>query len=177
MPNLILSLLPWAVLASNIAALVLFVSLIFRDSFGREIATWAGKHALALGLLVSSGAVFGSLFYSNVMGYEPCVLCWWQRLAIYPTFILFLTALFRKDRKVFHYVFPLSLIAAVISTYHSYVQWGGSPLIPCDVEGTCNRLYVYAFGYITIPTMVLSVAVLLILLWWANKIYENRNSR
>jgi disulfide bond formation protein DsbB len=126
-----------------------------------------------LSLILSIGAVFGSLFYSNVMGFEPCILCWWQRMATYPLLPLFSVALYKKDRGVFAYALPLALIAGFISIYHSYIQWGGSPLIPCDASGSCSKLFVYEFGYVTIPTMVLSVAVLYILLYVANRFYKH----
>jgi disulfide bond formation protein DsbB len=172
MTSLIQQSLPFFVLISNIIAIVLFISLLMKNPF----AHWAGRHSLALGLFISAAAVFGSLFYSNVVGFDPCLLCWWQRIAIYPTSVLLLVALIKKDRGVWRYVLPLSLIGLFISLYHSYVQWGGSPLIPCDATASCSKLYVFAFGYITIPTMVLSVAVLMILLYWANKAYIRSNS-
>lgn len=176
MISAIQSVIPYLVLSSHIALGVLFVALLSHRSFGKDISHWVGKHALTLGFLVSLVAVLGSLFYSNVVGFDPCVLCWWQRIFIYPTLILFITALINKERGVFRYILPLSLIASVIALYHSYVQWGGDPLIPCSATASCSKLYVYAFNYITIPSMSLTIGLALILIYWANRIYENRNS-
>jgi disulfide bond formation protein DsbB len=176
MTTLLQGALPWLVLASNIFAAVFLVALLFKKTFGRDLVEWVGRHALSLGLLISLGAVFGSLFYSNIVGFEPCYLCWWQRIAIYPLLVLFLVALYKKDRGAFSYVLPLSLMGLLLSIYHSYIQWGGNPLIPCDAAASCDKLYVYEFGYITIPTMVLSIAVLYILLYFANKTYEDSHS-
>ncbi|HEY4528593.1 MAG TPA: disulfide bond formation protein B [Candidatus Paceibacterota bacterium] len=148
------------------ALVILFISLIFR----LPLARWVGKYAVLFGFLISLAAVSGSLFYSEVVGFEPCLLCWYQRIAIYPLLVLFTVAMFnKKDRGVFKYALPLAVIAAVIALYHSYVQWGGTPLIPCDSTASCAKLYVYAYGYVTIPTMSLSVALAMILLWWSNK--------
>lgn len=165
---------PYLVLLSHVAMAVLLFALVFKNSWGRDIVRLVGRYAIALGLLVSIIAVLGSLFYSNAVGFPPCYLCWWQRIAIYPLLVLFTVAIFKKDRGVFNYVLPLSLIGLVLSLYHSYVQWGGSPLIPCDATASCSKLYVYAFGYITIPTMALSIAVTMLLLVWANKVYQSR---
>lgn len=173
MANLISQLLPWAVVGSNIFAALLLLALLTRDSWGESMVKWTGQYALKLGFALSLGVVFGSLFYSNVMNFEPCVLCWWQRIALYPLLPIFAVALFKRDRGVFKYVLPLSLVAAVISIYHSYIQWGGSPLIPCDAEGSCSKLFVYEFGYVTIPTMVLSAAALYLLLYFANRFYKH----
>ena len=161
----------------NVASVALFLALIFRHSFGKNLVRLIGKHALILGFLVSLSAVLGSLFYSNVVGFEPCLLCWYQRIAIYPMLILFGVALLKKDRGVFSYILPLNLVALILSAYHSYVQWGGNPLIPCDATASCTKLYVYEFGYVTIPTMTLSVVATFLLLYWANRIYENSHTR
>lgn len=174
MANLISEFLPWAVLGSNVAAALLFLALLTRRSFGKELTHFVGKHSVVLGFLLSLGAVAGSLFYSNVSGFEPCLLCWWQRIAIYPLLALFGVALWKKDRGVWSYALPLSLMALILSLYHSYVQWGGSPLIPCDATASCAKLYVFEFGYVTIPTMVLSLAVLYVLLYFANRVYQSR---
>jgi disulfide bond formation protein DsbB len=168
--------LPFLVLAFHIFLVVAFLALVFRKSWGRSLVGWAGKNSLLLGLALSIIAVGGSLFYSSGVGFPPCILCWWQRVAIYPLLALFLVAIFRRDRGVFSYVLPLSLVGLIISLYHSYVQWGGSPLIPCDATASCSKLYVYAFGYITIPTMSMTIAIAAILLYFANRVYENRNS-
>ncbi len=164
--------LPFLVVASHIGLLVLLVSLILKNSF----AKWVGKHAVVLGLVTAVVAVCGSLFYSNAVGFPPCYLCWWQRVAIYPTLVLFLVAVRKGGRDVFKYVLPLAVIGLILSIYHSYVQWGGSPLIPCDATASCSKLYVYAFGYITIPTMSLTIAVAMLLLYWSNKLHENRHA-
>lgn len=171
MVNLISQSLPLGILIFNVAGVLLLIALLARRSVGKGISLWVGKHSLIFGFLLSLAAVLGSLFYSNVVGFEPCLLCWWQRIAIYPLLVLFTVAIWKKDRGVWKYALPLSVLGLVLSTYHSYVQWGGDPLIPCDVTASCSKLYVYAFGYITIPTMVLSLALTIILLYWANKFY------
>ena len=167
--------LPWAVFVSNILVVVLLASIIFRQTWGRELVVWAGKHVVVLGLVVSGAAFLGSIFYSEVIGFEPCSLCWWQRVALFPIFIMFLSAVKGRDRSVFKYVLPLSIIGGVIAVYHSFAQWDSSRTL-CSGGVSCSKLYVFALGYVTIPTMAASIAALLILLWWANKIYVKENS-
>lgn len=170
------TLMPFAVVAFHIFMVVALLALIFRNSWGKTLVSWSGQHSLKLGVLIGVMAISGSLFYSNGVGFEPCYLCWWQRVAIYPILVLFAVALRNRDRSVFKYVLPFSVIGTVLALYHSYVQWGGSPLIPCDATASCSKLYVYAFGYITIPTMSLTIALAFILLYTANRVYENRNA-
>src|SRR3990167_6292936 len=132
-------LLPYKVLFSHILLIILFLALLFRNSWGAVLSRLIGKYALFLALFVSTAAVLGSLFYSNVMGFEPCLLCWWQRIFLYPLAII------------------LSCTA---------------------IEGACSKIYVMAFGYITIPVMSLTVSLYILLLIWADRIYKNedRNS-
>lgn len=171
------ALLPFAILASHVVFIILFLALIFRKSWGKNVALWTGQHSLILGFLVSLAAVSGSLFYSEIVGFEPCVLCWWQRVFIYPQLVLFLTALKFKDRSVFRYAWCLSLLAGVIALYHQYVYMGGQSVLPCTaLGGACSKIYVMAFGYITIPMMSLTVVLYILILVWANKIYENSHS-
>src|SRR5690625_7099623 len=42
-------------------------------------------------------AVIGSLFFSEIMGYVPCEICWFQRILMYPLVIIYGTALVKKD--------------------------------------------------------------------------------
>jgi len=149
---------------------------IFRDSFGRGAVNFIGKHALVLGFLISLAAIAGSLFYSEVIGYEACVLCWWQRVFLYPQLVLFAIASWKDERSVFAYSVVLSALAGVIAAYQTYVYMGGASLLPCTAaEGACSKIYVKEFGYITIPVMSLTLVLYYFLLAWINKIYRNEN--
>lgn len=164
--------MPYLILGSHIVAVVAVISLIMKNN----IALWLGKHALALGFVASLGAIIGSLFYSDVLGFAPCDLCWWQRIFIFPQVVLFAAALKKKDVGVFSYVVPLAIIASLISVYNLYIQMGGNPLIPCSTAASCTKVYVMAFGYISIPVMALTASVAFLILAWARKIYENHHA-
>src|SRR3989344_2766187 len=160
-------LLPYLVLISHIILTVFFISLIFKNNLSR----WIGRNAILLSFLVALVAVGGSLFYSNIIGYEPCVLCWWIRIFLYPLVIIFGMALWKHDKFVFTYAVPLTLFATFISLYFSYVSLGGASILPCTAyEGACSRVYVKAFGYITIPTMSLTVSLFILLFAYASKL-------
>lgn len=101
-------------------------------------------------------ATTGSLFYSEVMGYIPCELCWYQRILMYPLVLIYGVALFKKDVKMGFAGLFLSGIGMLVSTYHYLVQkvsafqeLGGS----CTGGVPCNAIYVNYFGFITIPFM------------------------
>ncbi len=166
--------LPYLVLVAQIGLVILFVATITRARFLNSL----GRHTLWAGFLISLVAVCGSLFYSEIVGFEPCVLCWWQRVFLYPQVILFAIALWRRDRGIFKYSVALALCAGVVALYHSYVYMGGTSLLPCTaLGGACSKVYVYAFhGLVTIPSMSLTIVLYLLLLTWINKIYENRHA-
>lgn len=173
MITLIQSGLPYAVLAAQIALVFFFLAILARRSWGKGVFTLVGSKALLWGFLLALGAVSGSLFYSEMVGYEPCVLCWWQRVFIYPQLVLFAIALWKKDRGVFKYSAALASLAGVVALYHSYVYMGGTSLLPCTaLGGACSKIYVYEFGgLVTIPSMSLTIVLSLLLLAWANRLY------
>ncbi|ENH95580.1 protein-disulfide oxidoreductase [Gracilibacillus halophilus YIM-C55.5] len=98
-------------------------------------------------------AMLGSLFYSEVMQYIPCELCWYQRLLMYPLVVIYGYALYKKDIR---YAFPgiiLSGIGLFVSVYHYLVQHVPSLQSAGSSCGAvpCTTVYVDYFGFITIP--------------------------
>ena len=168
--------LPYLVLLSHAVLIFLAASAFFRPTWSGAVLNFVGKHTLIFGFLVSLGAIVGSLFYSEIIGFEACVLCWWQRVFLYPQAVLFAVALWKNDRSVFSYIIPLAAIAGIIALYQTYVYMGGASLLPCTAaEGACSKIYVKEFGYITIPSMSLTIALYLLFIAWAHKLYRNEN--
>ena len=170
-------LLPYLVLVSHIVLVILLSSLVFRNSWGEEIVRWLGRHAAVLDFFVALTAIIGSLFYSEIVGFEPCVLCWWQRVFLYPLVIIFgVAAIWKKPASAFLYAVPFASAAALFAAYQSYVYLGGASLLSCTtLDGVCSKIYVMAFGYITIPLMSLTISLYILFLAWANKIYKDEN--
>ncbi len=108
-------------------------------------------------LVQASIAMAGSLFFSEVMMLPPCVLCWYQRIAMYPIVILTALGIVRKDRKVYISVLALSLPGLVISIYHNLLYWKILPesVAPCTLGISCTTKFFEWFGFITIPFMAL----------------------
>src|SRR3989338_3735458 len=180
------TLIPAGVVLGQIGIVILLLALIF-DSNG-WLVQWVGKHAIWLATLFLLAAVGGSLFYSNVIGFEPCYLCWWQRIFISPQLVLFVVALWeqRSDlprggltsgNEVFVYSLPLSIIGALIAVYQILLPYLAQAGIDCGSSGpACTKLYVVAFGYVTIPVMSLTAFAIMILLAIASKINSKATS-
>lgn len=120
--------------------------------------------------LVSLIATFGSLFFSSIMGMEPCVLCWYQRIFMYPLAVIFLIALFPLDTKITRYALPLAILGLSVAIYHYLLYVGIVPegLKPCGKGPSCTKVDLELFGFITIPMlsiMAYSTIVLLLLIF------------
>lgn len=131
----------------------------FRDGLGRV--------ALPLAWLVAAVTMAGSLYYSKVQGYVPCELCWYQRIVLYPFAVILAIAAWRRDSSIRVYAIPVLCIGAVISVYHSWIQWfpPASGTSFCTTDTPCTLKYVDEFGFVTLPFMALSaIAVIIALL-------------
>jgi disulfide bond formation protein DsbB len=122
--------------------------------------------ALWLAGAVAATATLGSLYFSEVAGFVPCALCWYQRIAMYPLAIVLPIAAARGDLAVRPYATVLAGIGAVIATYHALLQrLPGLPSGACSLEAPCSGIWVERFGVVTIPVMALIgfVSILLLL--------------
>ncbi len=139
-------------------------------------STFFGRHGLLIAFLASLIAMSGSLFYSNVAGFTPCELCWFQRIFMYPQVIILFMALWKKDKKIVDYSLALSVIGALIAGYHYLLQIGVASGLPCSAIGysvSCVKLFVMEFGYITLPLMSFTAFLLIIVSLVFVKIYGN----
>ena len=69
--------------------------------------------------IVSLLATMGSLFFSEVMALPPSVLCWYQRICMYPLAVVITVGLAARDRGVARYAWPLTLVGLAIAAYHN----------------------------------------------------------
>jgi len=123
---------------------------------GRVPAWLRTTLALPLSTAVATTATLGSLYLSEIAGYPPCVLCWYQRIAMYPLVVVLGVAALRGDTQVWRTSVPLAGVGAAIAVYHLGVErlaaLGGS----CDISAPCDVLWVQEFGFVTIPGMALA---------------------
>jgi len=113
--------------------------------------------------IVALVAMAGSLFFSEVMDLPPCVLCWYQRIAMYPLVLIIGIGILTEDARWKVYALPLTLIGLGISIYHNLLYYGILPesVSPC-VEGiSCTSGQIELFGFITIPLMALAAFVMI----------------
>ncbi|MFD1130577.1 disulfide oxidoreductase [Paenibacillus provencensis] len=112
---------------------------------------------LYLAWIVAVTATLGSLYFSEIRGFIPCELCWYQRILMYPLSILLGISAFYNDRNIKKYVLPLSILGACISLFH-YLQQklpGFASIKPCTSGVPCNIQYIDWLNFITIPFLAL----------------------
>lgn len=110
---------------------------------------------LLLAWLAAIIATLGSLYFSEVMHFIPCMLCWYQRIFMYPLAIILGIAFYRNDQGIYRYVLPLSIIGMLISGYHTLLQ--KLPYLQqfemCTTGVPCSKDYIKWLGFITIPLL------------------------
>jgi len=124
---------------------------------------------LFLTWILVTASTLGSIFFSHIMDFAPCVLCWYQSIFLFPVVIILATGLFPFDKRVIIYSLPLAIIGWFVAFYHNLLYSGIIPqeLQPCSKGVSCTEKYIDLFGFITIPMLSLiafSMVILLLML-------------
>ena len=159
-----------ALVGMAVIAVVVIVRLLAALSDGGR-RRWEGlvdavaPNAYAMAWVVAFLATAGSLYFSEVAGFEPCRLCWYQRIAMYPLVILLGVAAARRERAGSFYVIAMALIGALVSTYHVALEWFPSlDSGACSATTPCTLIWFRVFGFISLPTLALTAFALILAL-------------
>jgi disulfide bond formation protein DsbB len=158
-----------ATLLLQIAILVLLALFFARKKFSQfeQVTSFLVAYAIPAGFFLSLVTAGMTLYYSEVLGFVPCGLCWLQRIFLYPQAIILGIAWWKKDRNAADYSIALSIIGSVVALYQHYLQMGGTEVLPCPAvaeTGSCAQRIIFEFGYITFPLMSFTVFAVLIVL-------------
>ncbi|HUD45049.1 MAG TPA: disulfide bond formation protein B [Patescibacteria group bacterium] len=118
-------------------------------------------------------AMCSSLFLSLVLHFTPCTLCWYQRILMYPLVWILAAGIIQKNKKIYFYVLPLSVLGIIIALYHSLLQWGIIPeaITVCTAGVSCATKNIDFFGFITIPFLSLTAFAIISLSLFLYKKY------
>ena len=107
--------------------------------------------------LLSLTATAGALFLGEVMGMTPCVLCWYQRIAMFPLVLVLGLGLLDSDPRCLRYAWPLAGIGWALAAYHGLVffGWVAEGLVPCGKGGSCADADLQVAGMVPIPLLSL----------------------
>jgi disulfide bond formation protein DsbB len=123
------------------------------------------KNSLLFSWVTAIVATLGSLYFSEVLHFIPCTLCWYQRILMYPLTIILGIAVYRGDMWIYKYVLPLSIIGMAISGYHTTLQ--KVPYLQqfemCTSGVPCSMDYLNLLGFITIPLLAFTAFLIITL--------------
>ena len=120
-----------------------------------------------LAWLLATVSTLGALFLGEIMGYTPCLLCWYQRICMFPLVLVLAAGLFPFDPKVVRYALPLAIAGWLLAAYHLALVAGLIPksIQPCRQGVPCSDLQVVWFGFINIPLLsVLAFSIIIAML-------------
>jgi disulfide bond formation protein DsbB len=126
----------------------------FRDS--------VSPFALQFAWIVAALATLGSLYLSQIAGLIPCEFCWFQRICMYPLSLLLGIAAFRGDVGIAkRYFMPISIVGALLATYHYQLEHIAGEPTACSVAVPCNDAAFNIFGFISVPFLSLAAFALI----------------
>lgn len=120
-------------------------------------------------------ATLGSLYFSEIAHFPPCVLCWYQRSMMYPLTILLGFAVYTKDRKMVMPALVMASIGWLVGLYHNLLYYNILPeaAAPCVAGISCTTKFIEWFGFVTIPLLSFSgfslIIIALIIHWKSSK--------
>ena len=128
---------------------------------------------------VSMIATLGSLYFSEIKGFIPCDLCWFQRIFMYPLTLILGIGAFQNDLTVKRFVFPMAIVGGFISLMHYLEQkipgFGG--IKPCVSGVPCNAEYINWLGFITIPFLALTAFTLITIFMVLAHVYSKKEEK
>lgn len=134
------------------------IALISRKRFTDELKKY-GMHII---FVTSILALLGSLFYSKIMGYDPCELCWYQRILMYPLVLISGFSLKKSSLQIKKMILSLAIVGVAIGIYQYITQITDTETF-CGIGATsCSDKIVFAFGYISIPLMAVTAFLIII---------------
>ena len=98
------------------------------------------KNLLQFALMISLTSTLGSLYFSEILKLPPCLLCWYQRIFMYPLVVIFAVGIWKKDKNIPYFALPLSIIGTIIAAYHNLLYYKIIPesLAPCTLGISCT---------------------------------------
>ena len=128
---------------------------------------WLSRNGIFFSWIIAVASTAVTLIIEYALGAAPCMLCWYQRIAMYPRAVMLGIAFYRNDGGVRRYALPLSGVGGLVALYHYLEQMvpGIAKLAPCTVGVPCSGRYLDLLGFITIPLLsILAFAAITMLL-------------
>ena len=164
-------------IALQIASVAL-LAIFFARPKQNMVLDFVHKNFLSIGFILALSAALFSMVYSEIVGFVPCSLCWYQRIFLFPIVFIFGAALWYRDRNIVKYTLPLLVVGFLISLYQNFgYYFSDGSTKPCDASGvSCYQHLINEFGgYISIPMLALTSFGSLIVLILVVHFYKKGN--
>ncbi len=132
------------------------------------------EYSAHIAWVIALASMIGSLYFSEVFNFAPCVLCWYQRIIIYPLVLLIPVGIMLKDKRLASYILPLTVVGLIVSIFQNLLYYKVIPeaIMPCVDGVSCTTKYIDYFGFLTIPLLsLLSLIAITVLM----VIYKKQN--
>ena len=143
-------------LATLAGGIVTLAALVFEKqmTWASAVLTQVRASGLWIICMITTGAMVGSLYFSENVGFAPCKLCWYQRIAMYSIAIISFVAALRNDKNIARYTIVLAPLGLVVSTYHYLLEW--FPTLEtsvCSLDVPCTAVWFRELGFVTLCFM------------------------
>jgi len=143
-------------LATLAAGIITLAALVFEKSMSWTSGWLTQVRASGLWIIcmITTGAMVGSLYFSEKVGFAPCKLCWYQRIAMYSIAIISFVAALRNDKNIARYTIVLAPLGLIVSTYHYLLEW--FPTLEtnvCSLDVPCTAVWFRELGFVTLCFM------------------------
>jgi len=144
--------------------------------FSPALARWNGEVQGVFGdwtywliFLIALVSMLGSLYYSEIVGYPPCSLCWYQRIVMFPLVVIMGIAAAKRDISIRIYVLPLMVIGALLAIYQYIISYvPDAEILGCSLDVSCTERYIWEFGFVDFPFMsFVGFSLMIALMLWA----------
>ena len=143
-------------LATLAGGIITLVAVVFEKSMSWADAWLTQVRASGLWIIcmITTGAMVGSLYFSEKVGFAPCKLCWYQRIAMFSIAIISFAAALRNDKNIARYTIVLAPLGLIVSTYHYLLEW--FPTLEtnvCSLDVPCTAVWFRELGFVTLCFM------------------------
>ena len=132
--------------------------------------TWIKKYALYLAWVVSLIGLICSLLFGEMLHYEPCRLCWYQRICLFPLVLLLGIGVYKDDARIASYTLPLAGLGSLVALYQVlgiFIPGLHSHAL-CGPLADCLRPVWELWGFLSFPLIsFVGFTLLFIFLWLA----------
>ena len=139
------------------------------------MANFIKKSALYVVFAVSLLSTLGSFYFSEILGWALCSLCWYQRVLVISLVLILAVGIIFRDTKCYRYILPVSVLGTLVALFHNLLYWGVIPesAVPCANGISCTAANLAIAGFVTIPFLSLIAFALITTLVLMYKKYQN----